>query len=86
MKQREAFLRAIVENPADDTPRLVYADWLDEHDELDRAGFIRVQTDAGVLALAASPHLDNMRRIALDGNPITPASRARLGLDVVSDE
>jgi len=26
----EAFLNAILENPADDAPRLIYADWLDE--------------------------------------------------------
>lgn len=38
-----AFLQAIRDNPADDTPRLVYADWLDEHGEAERAEFIRVQ-------------------------------------------
>jgi uncharacterized protein (TIGR02996 family) len=27
----DALLRAIIENPAEDTPRLVFADWLDEH-------------------------------------------------------
>ena len=39
----QPFLRAICENPADDAPRLVYADWLDEHGDPDRAEFIRVQ-------------------------------------------
>jgi uncharacterized protein (TIGR02996 family) len=39
----EAFLEAIVANPEDDTPRLVYADWLDEHGDAARAEFIRVQ-------------------------------------------
>jgi uncharacterized protein (TIGR02996 family) len=35
---REAFIRAICEQPDDDTPRLVYADWLDENgDAIDRA-------------------------------------------------
>jgi len=38
-----AFMQAIVANPADDTPRLVYADWLDEHDQPERAEFIRLQ-------------------------------------------
>jgi uncharacterized protein (TIGR02996 family) len=33
MSDRAAFLRTIRENPADDAPRLVLADWLDEHDE-----------------------------------------------------
>jgi uncharacterized protein (TIGR02996 family) len=40
---KEAFLEAIRESPADDTPRLVYADWLDEHGDSDRAEFIRAQ-------------------------------------------
>ena len=43
MTQRDAFLRAIREHPDDDTPRLVYADWLDEHGDADRAEFIRAQ-------------------------------------------
>jgi uncharacterized protein (TIGR02996 family) len=39
----DAFLRAILAAPQDDGPRLVYADWLDEQGEADRAAFIRVQ-------------------------------------------
>src|SRR5688572_11118603 len=39
----DALLRAIVANPADDLPRLVYADWLDEHGDPARAEFVRVQ-------------------------------------------
>ena len=38
-----AFVQAITENPEDDSPRLVYADWLDEHGQPERAEFIRVQ-------------------------------------------
>lgn len=34
---RDAFLRAIVDNPDDDTPRLVFADWLMEHGETEEA-------------------------------------------------
>lgn len=41
----EAFLQAIRENPADDAPRLVYADWLEDHDQADRAEFIRLQCE-----------------------------------------
>jgi uncharacterized protein (TIGR02996 family) len=44
MTDRETLLRAIAENPADDAPRLVYADWLDEHGDPDRAEFIRLTT------------------------------------------
>lgn len=38
-----AFIAAICSSPGDDAPRLVYADWLDEHDRRERAEFIRVQ-------------------------------------------
>ena len=37
MNHHDAFLRAIVGRPADDAPRLVYADWLDEHGDLNHA-------------------------------------------------
>src|SRR4051812_6366435 len=43
MPDDDAFLRAIIDNPDDDLPRLVYADWLDEHGDPDRAEFIRLQ-------------------------------------------
>lgn len=48
MDERGAFIRAIVEEPACDTRRLVFADWLDERgDERDRwhAAMIRGQWD-----------------------------------------
>jgi uncharacterized protein (TIGR02996 family) len=31
MTDHDALLRTIGENPAEDTPRLVFADWLDDH-------------------------------------------------------
>src|SRR4051812_47586823 len=37
----EPFLRAICQAPDDDAPRLVFADWLDETGDPDRAEFIR---------------------------------------------
>src|SRR5262245_15858513 len=39
----EPFLRAICDNPADDTARLAFADWLDENGDPNRAEFIRLQ-------------------------------------------
>lgn len=39
--EQAAFLRAICDEPADDTARLVYADWLEEHGERERAFYIR---------------------------------------------
>lgn len=35
--------RTILDNPDDDTARLVYADWLEEHDDPTRAEFVRLQ-------------------------------------------
>jgi uncharacterized protein (TIGR02996 family) len=43
--QHEPFLRAIFDAPDDDTPRLVYADWLEENGEVERAAFIRLQCE-----------------------------------------
>jgi uncharacterized protein (TIGR02996 family) len=37
---------AVIINPDDDTPRLIYADWLDENGQPDRATFIRLQIEA----------------------------------------
>ena len=38
-----ALLNMILANPDDDTPRLIYADWLEENGEPDRADWIRYQ-------------------------------------------
>ncbi|MCI0702082.1 MAG: TIGR02996 domain-containing protein, partial [Planctomycetia bacterium] len=46
MDDRQALMAAIIANPQEDTPRLVFADWLQEHgDKHDqaRAEFIRLQ-------------------------------------------
>lgn len=45
MSDEAAFLTAIRAQPSDDTARLVYADWLQEHGQDDRAEFIRVQCE-----------------------------------------
>lgn len=65
-------MRAIIRQPVEDTPRLEYADWLDENAtrqyEIDRAEFIRLQIDmaarprcetcgnAGVVAVTMDAH------------------------------
>ena len=45
MHDEDDFLRKLLENPADDTARLVYADWLDERDDTEsraKALFLRL--------------------------------------------
>jgi uncharacterized protein (TIGR02996 family) len=41
MSDGESLYRAILAAPADDAPRLVYADWLEERGNLERAELIR---------------------------------------------
>jgi uncharacterized protein (TIGR02996 family) len=55
MTHHDAFLQAVLEKPDDDTPRLIYADWLSDHDD-PRGDFIRVQC-----RLASAP-ADDPRR------------------------
>lgn len=38
---KRALIRACAARPDDDTPRLVFADWLDDHGDPDRAAYIR---------------------------------------------
>jgi uncharacterized protein (TIGR02996 family) len=61
MNPAEPFLRAIHDRPDDDAPRLVYADWLDERGDADRAEFIRVQC---ALARAAADDPRRPERLA----------------------
>jgi uncharacterized protein (TIGR02996 family) len=65
LAQHEAFLRAIYDTPEDDTPRLVYADFLQEHGDEKRARLIRVQCELALLPGAEMPSGDPEHRFAL---------------------
>jgi uncharacterized protein (TIGR02996 family) len=56
-----AFLQAIADHPDEDGPRLVYADWLDERGDADRAELIRTQCE-----LARLPETDPRRWLLED--------------------
>ena len=43
MTEQDALLQAVCDAPEEDAPRLVYADWLEEHGDPDYAAFIRLQ-------------------------------------------
>jgi uncharacterized protein (TIGR02996 family) len=45
MSTDRAILTDVIEHPDDDAPRLVFADWLDEHGDPARAEFIRAQCE-----------------------------------------
>jgi uncharacterized protein (TIGR02996 family) len=46
INQRAGLLSAVLDDPDAEAPRLVFADWLDEHGEPERAEFIRLQVEA----------------------------------------
>src|SRR5262245_36293651 len=60
MPLEEAFLEDIRTHPEDDAPRLVFADWLDERGDADRAELIRVQCEL------ARSGVDQRRRAELE--------------------
>jgi uncharacterized protein (TIGR02996 family) len=45
----DAFLQSIIESPDDDSPRLIYADYLEEHGQPERAEFIRLQCQRALM-------------------------------------
>jgi uncharacterized protein (TIGR02996 family) len=76
MRESTALLAAVCENPDDVVARFAYADWLDEHGDMERAEFIRVQ-----LALA-SPGADpeDLWRIAEREQELRKRLRRQLGV------
>src|SRR5688572_30204356 len=50
MKTEDAILANICDYPDDDALRLIYADWLEEHDQPERAEFIRAQIELSRLS------------------------------------
>jgi uncharacterized protein (TIGR02996 family) len=62
MTDADAFRRAIAAAPDDDTPRLVFADYLDEHGEPDRAEFVRVQCELAGSSGITEVRCDALRR------------------------
>ena len=87
MSLREAFLQDILGNPDDIAPRLVYADWLDEHGDdpdRDRAEFIRAQCELERIGQedARRPALDRRARQLLSKHRKLwnePLRKGRLG-------
>ena len=70
-----AFLAAVRAAPADDTPRLVYADWLEENGDPEFAAAVR-----------AEPHLardlDRLRRLSYQPWPASPGARSAVDAEL----
>jgi uncharacterized protein (TIGR02996 family) len=52
----DALMAEVLANPDDDTPRLILADWLEEHSETDRATFIRLQVKQARIEPPSTEH------------------------------
>jgi uncharacterized protein (TIGR02996 family) len=72
MTDGDALRRAIVADPDDDTPRLIYADWLDENNRPERAAFIRHQIEAE----RAEPYSARARTAARAADALLDANRS----------
>lgn len=78
MNDHDALLHAIGEHPEEDTPRLMYADWLEENDQPERADFVRNQVEMAHIGLddpARGPHV---LKNAFYLNYFVPAWKAEL--------
>jgi uncharacterized protein (TIGR02996 family) len=64
MMSHQAFLQAIMETPDDDTPRLIYADWLEDNGDKERAEFIQLQCQIAELSPDDDPFTRAPRRPA----------------------
>jgi uncharacterized protein (TIGR02996 family) len=64
MNDEQALLAAIVAHPGEDTPRLAYADWLDEHEAPLQADFIRTQCALATCSANAPSYPDVVERAA----------------------
>jgi uncharacterized protein (TIGR02996 family) len=73
--EEAALLAAIHEAPEDDAPRLVYADWLEDHGESDRADFIRAQVELARLDEADPRHPALLARARRSGMLTAPRCR-----------
>jgi uncharacterized protein (TIGR02996 family) len=63
MSEEAAFLTALKANPADDTARLVFADWLDEHNQAAKAAYLRAAVDLTRLSGGSTEYADAAGRL-----------------------
>ena len=64
MNEDEAFIRAIVDSPGDDTSRLVYADWLDDRSD-PRGTYLRAEREAVVTG-----DISRLKELAVGLDPV----------------
>jgi uncharacterized protein (TIGR02996 family) len=75
----DSLLRGVIASPADPAPRLIYADWLDDHDD-PRGAFLRTEVDWA--KRKGKRKLAELRKLAATLDPVwaTRVSRPPLGV------
>jgi uncharacterized protein (TIGR02996 family) len=79
VSEDEAFIRAIVDAPGDDLPRLVYADWLDDRSD-PRGPYLRAEREA-----VESGNGARLRELAAGLDPVWVARVSRPPVGVCCD-
>jgi uncharacterized protein (TIGR02996 family) len=62
VNQEQAFLQDIIAHPDDDAPRLIFADWIEENGDPERAEFIRLQCQLARLDETDPGHAEGQQR------------------------
>ena len=75
LSEEDAFLSAVHANPEDDTPRLMYADWLDEKGD-DRGEYLRLLVRLEEVPPKSPDRRELRRRLRELRKLIDPAWRA----------
>lgn len=80
-EEEEAFIATIGDARDEITPRLVYADWLDEHDEATRAEYLRVASTIAQLSESDRSLETLCRQLRLLAEQIPRSWRDRVGFE-----
>jgi uncharacterized protein (TIGR02996 family) len=75
MSEHPGLLADVLEHPDEDGPRLVFADWLEDQGDLDRAEFVRVQCELARLEVALA-HAQAGDRPVSGGLPLFAQAQA----------
>jgi uncharacterized protein (TIGR02996 family) len=63
VSEEKALIGSVIATPEDDAPRLVYADWLEEHGRAERAELIRVQCELSRLRHGSPEYLQRGEKL-----------------------
>ncbi len=73
MTDEELLLRAIQADPSASLPRLVYADWLDEHGEGAKAKYLRLEAEFVDTPLTDTRHRDRLKDLSVAARELHPS-------------